>query len=375
MKSRMIPFLLLGLVMTIGLVTACTMEVSKIEEAVPLPTEGIITATLYPTFTPRATASLLPATTVPTVEPVIGKATAQINVRERPSTASVSLGLLNINTEVQITGRDEGATWYQVIFVGSGGGEKVGWVAAEYILTESTPNVPVTSVEAEGVNGKTTQQINVRSGPGTDFESLGMIGLGEGIVLTGTNLDNMWLQIEYVSGPENRGWVYALYVESDIISNLPIVDETGGEVTIATQTSIAATAAPVYTPAPDDGDSMENPAISVTFSNNDSRAFSYSSDVSAPEGDFEDWVSFHPTSPDELRVNLLIDLECSGNGTIYVELLQGGTILDKWGELKCGDINYPLSIYRDETYQFRLYSKYSNSLLYTNYTLQVRVDP
>ena len=119
MKSKLIPFLLLSLVVTIGLVTACTMEVSKIEDAVTVPTEGLITATLYPTFTPRATATFLPATAVPTVEPVTGKATAQINVRERPSTASVSLGLLNINAEVQIIGKDEETTWYQIIFVGA----------------------------------------------------------------------------------------------------------------------------------------------------------------------------------------------------------------------------------------------------------------
>ena len=91
-------------------------------------------------------------------------------------------------------------------------------------------------------------------------------------------------------------------------------------------------------------------------------------------GDFEDWISFHPNSED-LRVNLLIDLTCSGNGTLYIELLQGGTVLDQWGELKCGDTNYPLSLYRDETYQFRLYSKYSRNLLYTNYTLEMRVAP
>ncbi len=374
MKRKLFPFTLIIFLLTIGLVTACSMEVSKIEDAAA-PTEGIITATLYPTFTPRATATRLPATAAPTVEPILGKATAQINVRERPSVASRSLGMLSINSEVQIIGRDEGRTWYQVIFTGANGEAQRGWASAEYILSDSTPNVPVTTTQDENVNGSISQRVNVRSGPDTEFEALGMLDVGEGVVITGTNLDAMWLQIEYASGPENHGWVYASYVESDAIDDLPIVDETGGEVTVATQTSIAATAAPVYTPAPDDGDTMEDPAILVTFSSNDSRAFSYSSDVSSPEGDFEDWVSFHPNSPDELRVNLLIDLECSGNGTIYVDLLQGGIKLDKWGELKCGDTDYPLSLYRDETYQFRLYSKYSKDLLYTNYSLHVSVAP
>ncbi len=350
------------------------MEVSKIEDSMVVPSAPPVTATLYPTFTPRATATTLPATAAPTVAPVTGKATAQINVRERPSVASPSLGLLNINSEVQIIGRNEATSWYEIIFTGANGEAQKGWAAAEYILSETQPNVPVTTTQDEDVNGSVTQRVNVRSGPGTDFDALGMLDVNEGIVITGTNLDAMWYQIEYASGPENRGWVYALYVESDVLDELPIVDETGGEVTIATQTSIAATAAPVYSPAPEDGDSMENPAIQVTFSTSDSRAFSYSSDVSAPEGDFEDWVSFHPNS-ENLRVDLLIDLTCSGNGTLYVEMYQGGIKLNQWGELKCGDTNYPLNLYRDETYQFRLYSKYSNNLLYTSYTLEMRVAP
>lgn len=375
MKTKTFPFIVLTFSLTISLITACSMEVSRIEDTLTTPAGGIITATLYPTFTPRASATPLPATAAPTVAPVSGKATAQINVRQRPSTASESVGMLSINSEVQIIGRDEDMTWYEIIFTGANGEKQQGWAAAEFILSETQPNVPVTTLQDANVNGSVSQRVNVRSGPGTDFDALGMLDVGEGVVVTGTNLDAMWLQIEYAPSPENRAWIYSAYVESDAIEGLPIVDETGGEVTVATQTSIAATAAPIYTPAPDDGDSLEDPAILVTFSNNDSRAFTYSNDVSSPEGDFEDWVAFHPNSPDKLRVNLLIDLECSGNGTLYVELSQGGILLTEWGELKCGDTNYPLSLYRDETYEFRLYSKYSNRLLYTNYTLQVRVAP
>ena len=374
MKTQKTPFLFLSILIVFGLISACTMEVSKIDDVALAPTEGVITATLYPTFTPRATTTPLPATAVPTIEPILGKATAQINIRKRPSTASESIGLLEINSEVLIIGRDEGRNWYQISFTGNGTETLQGWVSAEYILREGNADVPVTIKPSEGENGSVTQQMNVRSGPGTDYDPLGMLGPGDGIVLTGKNLDATWLQIEYASGPNARGWLFAAYVETDLLGELPVVDESGSEITGPTQTSVAATAAPVYTPAPKDGDTMEDPAILVTFSTSDSRAFSYSSDVSAPEGDFEDWISFHPDS-DELRVKLLIDLTCSGNGTIYVELLQGGIVLKEWGELKCGDINYPLSLYRDETYQFRLYSKYSRNLLYTSYTLKMRVAP
>ena len=353
--------------------TACSMEVSKVDNA-SAPTGGVVTATLYPTFTPRATATSLPATAIPTVEPVIGKVTAQINVREYPRASSASLGMLSINTEVEIIGKDAEGDWYKFNADLPKGERVTGWGSAEFISTVSEPNVPVVSggdtpTDEEGGNGQVTQKINVRSGPGVEFESLGMLNVGDSIFLIAKNLSGTWVQIEYETGEEGKGWVYATYVESEVIDDLPVAE---GAVEIATE--IAATAAPIYTPAPDDGDSMEEPAINITFSASASRSFSYSSDLSSPEGDAEDWVAFHPNSTED-RVDLLIDLECEGNGTIYVELWQGGIQLTEWEPVSCGDSDYPLNMYKNVTYEFRIMAKRASKLEYVSYTLQVRAAP
>ena len=376
MKKRIWLFLLL----IISLISACSMEVSEVDnEDATAPTAGIITATLYPTFTPRADATPLPATAAPTVEPVLGKVTAQINVRKNPSTVSESLGMLGINSEVQIVGKDAAEKWYKITFVLANGEAGEGWGAAEYILTESKTTIPVVSgsilvIGESNANGQVTQQINVRIGPGTDFAALGILNIGDGIALTGKNISGTWLEIEFDSGNDHKGWVFSAYVQSDILDDLPVISETGEEIAESTQTVMAATAAPTFFPAVDDGDSAEDPAISVIFSATNSRAFNYSSDLSSPEGDAEDWIAFHPNST-EARVNLLIDLSCEGNGSLYVEMWQGGIKLDKWGSLECGDSDYALSMFRDETYQFRLFSKHSRDLSYISYNLQVRVAP
>lgn len=373
MKTPKISLILLFLLLTISLITACSMEVSKVDDATA-PTTGIITATLHPTFTPRASATPLPATAIPTVDPVSGKVTAQINVRQSPSTASESVGMLSINSEVWIIGKDASENWYQIYFDLPSGERGEGWGSAEFILTESKPNVPVTSggnssTSEEDANGQITEKVNVRTGPGTEFDALGMLNSGDSVVLTEKNLDGTWLQIEYASGEEGKGWIFAAYVQSDEIEGLPVA---AGAVEMATE--IAATAEPIYTPAPEDGDSSEEPAISVIFSASNSRAFNYSSDLSSPEGDAEDWIAFHPTSTED-RVNILIDLSCEGNGSLYVELWQGGIKLTKWGALECGDSDYELSMFRNTTYQFRLFAKKARELEYINYTLQVRAAP
>ncbi len=373
MKKHTIFTMMFFLLISVGFLAACSMEVSKFSDATS-PTAGIITATLYPTFTPRATETPIPATPVPTVEPVSGTVTAQINIRKAPSTSSESVGLLGINSKVWIIGKDAQERWYQVYFDFPDGERGEGWAAMQYIQTAGKPKVPVVSggssasseSDNETSNGMVTQQINIRSGPGVNFESLGILNVGDGVTLIGKNPEGTWLQIDYAEG---KAWVFAAFIESEVIETLPVPEDA-----MAMATEFAATAEPTYTPAPDDGDSAEEPAIFVAFSTNDSRAFSYSSDLSSPEGDAEDWVAFHPNSTED-RVNLLIDLRCEGNGTLYVELWQGGIMLTEWGELKCGDTDYELSMYRDETYQFRLYPKSSRDLQYIHYTLQVRAAP
>ena len=373
MKTSKVSLSMLLLLLTISLITACSLEVSKVDDSA-VPTTGIITATLYPTFTPKASATLLPATAIPTVEPVSGKVTAQINVRQNPSTSSESVGMLSINSEVQIIGKDANENWYQFYFDLPSGERGEGWGSAKYILTESKPNVPVTSggnpsINGEGSNGQIIQKINVRTGPGIEFDALGMLNEGDSVFLTGKIPDETWLEIEYASGEEGKGWVFATYVQSDKIEGLPVSAEAA-----EAATEIASTAEPIYTPAANDGDSSEEPAISVIFSATNSRSFNYTSDLSSPEGDAEDWIAFHPNST-ESRVNLLIDLSCEGNGNLYVELWQGGTKLTEWGALECGDSDYALSMFRDETYQFRLFAKRARELEYINYTLQVRAAP
>ncbi|MBT3322971.1 MAG: SH3 domain-containing protein [Anaerolineae bacterium] len=369
MKKHQISLFLLIFIF----LTACSMEVSKVGDA-PAPTVGVITATLYPTFTPRATATPLPATVLPTVEPVLGKVTAQINLREHPRASSRSLGMLGINSEVEIIGQNAQEDWYQINADLPNGERVTGWGSADFISTESKPNVPVvsggdTSSGVEETNGQVTQQINVRSGPGVEFGALGILNIGDRVFLLAKNITGTWIEIEYEGGEEGKGWVFAAYVESDVVEDLPIAE---GAVAIATE--IAATAAPVYTPAPEDGDSMEEPAIDITFSASDSRSFSYSSDLSSPEGDAEDWVAFHPDSTED-RVDLLIDLDCEGNGSIYVELWQGGIKLTEWEPVSCGDSDYPLNMYKNVTYEFRLMAKRASKLAYVNYILQVRAAP
>ena len=362
---------------SLALLAACSLSVSPSEET-PDGNE-FSTPTLAPSLTPRPTATTAPATITPTVAPVAGTTTIIVNVRSGPDQSSNVLGQLPISTDVQIIGTDFTKSWYQIIY--PDGPDGIGWVAGQFIQTEETPEVPVIGGGAAGtpppgVEGQASQTINVRSGPGTDFNTLGTVDSGESMTLTGKNGSGTWLQIYFPGGPGDRGWVSAGFVTVDDTSGLPVLDDQGTPVPGGGGESTAApTASATLEAAPSDGDSPQTPALTVTFSPQSSRLFAYTSEVSYPEGDREDWIQFAPYSPQAGQTApMLASLTCEGNGTVVVELWQDGTPLENWGTLACGSSQGPLNLAGDSTYLIHLSAaEGSGGLQFVQYTLTVQI--
>lgn len=65
-----------------------------------------------------------------------------------------------------------------------------------------TPTLPTLRAEAYD------EDVNVRSGPGTDYERVGTLVRGQsGAILGQAQTVGVWLKIVYIGGPENTGWV------------------------------------------------------------------------------------------------------------------------------------------------------------------------
>ena len=359
------------------IVAACSLSVSP-SEGTPSGSE-FSTPTLAPSPTPRPTATFAPPTMTPTVAPVAGTTTIVVNVRSKPDQSGDVLGQLPINSDVQIIGTDFTKSWYQIIY--PDGPDGLGWVAGQFIQTDATPEVPVIGAGAAGtpppgVEGKASQTINVRSGPGTDFNTLGTLDTGESMILSGKNASGTWLQIYFPGGPGDRGWVSAGFVTVDDTSTLPTLDDQGTPVPGGDQQSTAApTPSATLEAAAPDGDSPQTPALTVSFSPQSSRLFAYTSEISYPDGDREDWIQFTPYSPQAGQTApMLASLTCIGNGTVVVELWQDGTPLDNWGTLACGSSQGPLNLAGDSTYLFHLSAaEGSGGLQFVQYTLTIQI--
>jgi uncharacterized protein YraI len=341
---------------------------------VPTTTVGIVTATFPFTPPPATTDTPLPPPVTPTLPPVEGTTATQVNVRAEPSTASNVLGIIPANIKVQITGKDPDGNWWQILYPQGQDGK--GWVTAQYVSTTNGTAVPVigsgNSVDPNSGNTAVVQQqINVRSGPGTGFNSLGTLNPKDVVRLTGKDPNGSWLQIEFPqgAGPDGKGWISAAFVQARGAENLSIVSDAGEAIGTGTPTGIPPTSTPTVVPARADDDTQNNPIASVVFDPLGTNTLIYSGDVSSPEGDAEDWIQFTPYND-----AVLASLECGGRNDLQVSFLENGQSTSLM--LLCNEQQKHLAVTAGFVYLIRLQSsQFSGGLQYTPYTVKIQSSP
>jgi len=347
--------------------TGCDIKVSQITPETP--TALIITATLPPTLTPQPSQTPLPPPPTSTVTPVEGIASTQLNVRSEPSTVGEVLGIIAVNTKVQIVGKDPGESWWQILYPQAKDGK--GWVTAQYVTTTGKPEVSVIGGAGPNPNNGNMaiiqQKLNIRSGPGIDFNSIGTLNPQDVVSLTGKDANDAWLQIEFTAGPEGKGWVNAAFVQAKDVDKLPIVTDSGVVLGTGTPVNTPPPPTPTVVPAPMDNDSAQAPAVNVTFSATGTRSIQYTSDVSAPIGDTDDWIQFTP-----ITQTVFIKLTCIGSGLLNVELLRDNQFMANWGS--CGS-SKEITLPTNTTYLLHIQAVGSDSLNYTQYTIKITSLP
>jgi uncharacterized protein YraI len=302
----------------------------------------------------------------PRATPVSGITSTQLNVRAEPSTASEVLGIIAANASVQIIGQDAGGNWWQITY--EAGVDGKGWVTAQYVETAGKPEVPVIGGEGtnpgSGKNAVVIQQLNIRSGPGTSFNSLGILNANDVVSLTGKNRDGIWLQIEFAGGPDGKGWVNAAFVKADTLDTLPIVSDLGEVVGTGTPMDTPFPPTPTIVPASMDFDSADAPLKTILLDRVGTQTLIYNGDVSVPNGDAEDWIAFTPYDN-----FVLVSIQCSGNGSLRVEVPGSGS------NLTCNDMTQAVPVQAGIVYLVHIEAMPSSgSLQYINYTLTIKAS-
>ena len=139
------------------------------------------------------------------------KTTEYVNFRSGPGTNYSSKGVISLGTTVTVTDTSN-AQWYAVRL--SNG--STGYIFAEYIsfTGSNTPSATAAPTQAPS-NGseqtaKTTEYVNFRSGPGTNYNSKGVIALGTTVTVTDTS-NSEWYAVRLSNG--STGYIFAQYLK------------------------------------------------------------------------------------------------------------------------------------------------------------------
>ncbi len=128
-----------------------------------------------------------------------------INVRSGPGADYRSIGRLREGQTAPVLGKSLDQTWWHIRY-----GGKLGWVSAEYVEAYTPPPAPAAEVVPASVAVNRGDLVNVRSGPGVDYDVLGRLAGGQTAGIVGRSDDDAWWQIRF---GERQGWVSARYVQ------------------------------------------------------------------------------------------------------------------------------------------------------------------
>jgi len=78
----------------------------------------------------------------------------------------------------------------------------------------------------EGVpTGTALDYINVRNGPGLEYDAYGVAAPGTSGEIIGKSPDGQWWAVKLVTVEAGRGWVSVDYVQATNVEDVPVLDE------------------------------------------------------------------------------------------------------------------------------------------------------
>lgn len=161
-----------------------------------------------------------------------------VNVRSGPGIDYPVYGVASPGQSAPVIGISPDGGWWAIRLSSDVSPDGMGWVSASYVNAYNTSGVPVIQPPQPvpsivippvppGTNIViTTEAVNVRSGPGTQYLSYGVVQKGTTLEALGVNQDASWVAVRLPTTvtPQAMGWVSAAYLEPFEATVLPVVE-------------------------------------------------------------------------------------------------------------------------------------------------------
>ena len=166
-------------------------------------------------------------------------ATVDTPILRFPDEESEIIARLAAGQFAEVSGISRDGLWWQIIIPNADGAK--GWVSSQNVIAENIENVPIVEPEAESPPQETESpetggtvtadtNVNIRRGPGVQFEIVGLLDQGQSADVLGINREGTWWYISLPNRDEETGWVSDDFVTAENTDNVPIVDENGDPV-------------------------------------------------------------------------------------------------------------------------------------------------
>jgi len=190
----------------------------------------------------------LPVVTPPLLPPLVNfpvppANVAQVTMREAatlrsgPTLEFPVFGVAPTGAQAEVLGRSEDDEWWAVRISTTLSKDGLGWVPKLYTATINVGNVPVfqtpklptnisPAAPASGAPSLITREpLNVRTGPGNEYSSLGSVPRGSilGVIGVSPDGEHFVVNIPQAIDQSGQGWIPARYVRTENVSGVPVV--------------------------------------------------------------------------------------------------------------------------------------------------------
>jgi probable enterotoxin D len=168
-------------------------------------------------------------------------ATTDVNIRTGPGKDFEVIGVLHEGQQAAVLALSDDGEWWAIRVEYPP--DNIGWVSAEFTsVTGSALVIPTPAPGSPSVTA--TANVNIRNGPGLDYDVIGLLLIGHSAQVVGISGDSMWWAINLPEAQNGIGWVSAQYVTAENTEDVPVM---GGEPT-PTQAEATQTLSPEEIP-------------------------------------------------------------------------------------------------------------------------------
>jgi uncharacterized protein YraI len=148
-------------------------------------------------------------------------ANENVNIRTGPGVDYDNIGILKEGENAAIIAYNNDSTWWAVRYPNPP--LDIGWVSADFVTQTGDVTIVPTPIPGAPIL-IANANLNIRSGPGIEFDKIGLMLIGQRAEVVGVSKDGEWWAIKVPLAQGGRGWVIANFSQVGNAQDVPVIE-------------------------------------------------------------------------------------------------------------------------------------------------------